>query len=103
ALLDVVLGLLEVVVHIFEQRAFREILDREDLAKHRLKPLIPTAFRGLPQLQELVIGGALNLDEVRHMRDLLDLAEVLAKAFASGEGKGHSIKSFTAQKPCLPG
>ena len=36
------------------------------------------------------------------MRDLLDLAEILAKAFASGEGESHPCKSFTAVKPFLP-
>ena len=52
---------------------------------------IPATDFWLFQLQELVIGSALNLDEVRHLRDLLDLAEVLAKAFASGEGESHSL------------
>ena len=96
-------GYFEVVIHIFQQRGLREVLDGKHLAEYRFQALVTAAAFGLVQLQELVIGGALNLDEVRHLRDLLDLAEILAKAFASGEGKSHPIKSFTAGKPCLPG
>ena len=44
----------------------------------------------LRDLEELVVGGLLHLDEVRHFRDLDDLAEVLAKPFASREGECHS-------------
>src|SRR6185312_16741811 len=80
-----------------------EILDREHLAEHRLQAFVATPRIGLFQLQELVVGGALYLDEVRHVRDLLDLAEILAKAFASGEGEGHSCRSFTAVRPFCPG
>ncbi len=102
ALLDIIFGIFKMIVHIFQQRGLREVLDREHLAEYRFQALVLAAV-ALYQLQELVIGGALNLDQVRHLRDLLDLAEILAKAFASGEGKGHSIKSFTAARPCLPG
>src|SRR6185436_13772788 len=103
ALLDVILRLFKVVVDIFQQRGFREILDGKYLPEYRFQPFVTAAYVRLFQLQKLVIGGALNLDEVRHMRDLLDLAEILAKAFASGEGESHSCRSFTAVKPCLPG
>ena len=96
ALLDVVFRILEMVIDIFEQRGFAEILDREDLAEHRFQPLVAAAAIRLHQLQELVIGSALNLDEVRHLRDLGDLAEILPQSFASGEGESHSSGSFTA-------
>src|SRR4029079_15766964 len=35
--------------------------------------------------QELVVGRLLNLDEVRHLCDFLDVSEELANAFATGE------------------
>src|SRR5262249_1889823 len=83
------------VIDIFEQRGLAEILDRENLAEDRFQALVLPAI-ALFQLQELVIGGALNLDEVRHRGDFLDLAEILAKAFASGEAESHS-DPFTAK------
>ncbi len=79
ALLDVILGILEMVIDIFQQRGFRKILDR----KHRRKTVSsPSSMRppsGLSHLQKLVIGGLLNLDEVRHLRDFDHLAESFAE------------------------
>jgi hypothetical protein len=96
ALFDVIFGFLEMIIDIFEERRFAEILDREDLAEHRLQPFIAAAAIRLRQLQELVIGSTLNLDKVRHLCDLGNLAEVLPQSFASGEGESHSLGSFTA-------
>ena len=96
ALLDVVFGLLEMVIHIFEQRGFTEVADREDLAEDRFQTFVLAPLSRLHELEKLVIGGLLNLDEVRHLRDFDDFAEILAKAFATGEGESHSAKSFTA-------
>jgi hypothetical protein len=90
------------IIDIFEQGGFREILDREHLAEHGFQPLVLAGGVGFVQLQKLVIRSALNLDEVRHLRDFLNLAEILAKPFASGEGESHSLGSFTAIRPCLP-
>ena len=44
----------------------------------------------LLDLQKLVVGGLLHLDQVGHLRDFGDLAEALAKPFASREGESHS-------------
>ena len=60
------------------------------MTENRLQPLVLAAAFRLLHLQELVIGGLLNLDEVRHLRDFDHLAEVFAKPFASGEGESHS-------------
>jgi hypothetical protein len=97
ALLDVVFRLLEVVVHIFEQRGFGEILDREHGRKYRLQPLVETPAFGLHDLEKLVIRGLLHLDQIGHFRDFFDLAEELAKPLASREGESHSAIL------CLPG
>ena len=96
ALLDVVFRLLEMVVDIFEERGFREILDREHGRENGLQSLVDAAAFRLRDLEELVVRGLLNLDEVRHLRDLDDLAEVLAEAFASREGECHE-----SSIPCL--
>ena len=40
-------------------------------------------------MQELVVGRLLNLDQVRHLGDFLDLAEELANALAAGERLRH--------------
>ena len=75
ALLDVVFRLLEMVIHIFEERILREILDREDGTENGLQPLVQPPALGLLDLKELVIGGSLNLDEVRHLRHFMHFAE----------------------------
>src|SRR6202000_1324406 len=57
--------------------------------------VLASLFR-LIDLQELVVGGLLDLDEVGHLRHLGDLAEVLAEPFASGERERHSGILLTA-------
>src|SRR5207237_5772632 len=48
-----------------------------------------TAAMRLLDQQELVVGRLLNLDEVRHLCDFLDLSEELADAFPTGESLCH--------------
>lgn len=85
ALVDVVFGLLELVADEFQHRGARKVGDRKHRAEHRLQTLVETAARGLVDHQELVIGRLLNLDEVRHLGDFLDVSEELANTFATGE------------------
>jgi hypothetical protein len=40
---------------------------------------------GLLNHQELIVGRLLNLDEVRHLGNFLDVSKELANAFATGE------------------
>src|SRR6202012_5872018 len=63
----------------------REVRDREYRAEHRLQTLVQPASGRFIDHQELVIGRLLNLNEVRHFRDFLDVSEELANAFATGE------------------
>src|SRR3569623_348375 len=61
---------------VVEVRRAREVHDREHRAK-RLLEARDIASRGVGA-QELLIAFALNLDEVRHFRDFVDVAEDLA-------------------------
>src|SRR5204863_1816001 len=69
----------------FEHRGVGEIRNREHGLEHGLQALIRPAARGLRDLQELVIGRLLNLDEVRHLCDFLDFSEKLANALATNK------------------
>ncbi len=85
ALVDVIFRRLELVADEFQHRGAGKIRDREYRAEHRLQAFVqPTADRFCDH-QELVIGRLLNLDQVRHLCDFLDMSEELANAFATGE------------------
>jgi hypothetical protein len=79
-----------VIVHIFEQRILREILDGEHGTEYGLQSLVETSALRLLDLKKLVIGCSLNLDEVRHLRHFMHLAEEFAEPFASRERKSHA-------------
>ena len=85
ALIDVVFRRLEFVADEFQHRGVGEIRDRKHRPEHRLQALVQPPADRLVDHQELVIGRLLNLDEVRHLRDFLDMPEELANAFATGE------------------
>src|SRR5260370_28116207 len=59
--------------------------DWEPAADSRLQAFVQPPVDRLVDHQKLVIGRLLNLDEVRHLRDFLDVSEELANAFATGE------------------
>ena len=85
ALVDVIFRRLELVADKFQHRGAGKIRNREYRAEHRLQAFVRPPAGRLVHHQELVIGGLLNLDEVRHLRDFLDVTEELANAFATGE------------------
>ncbi len=89
ALVDVVFRRLERVFHEFEQGGRGEVRDREDRLEHGLEALVAAAALRLVHHQELVVGCLLNLDEVRHLGDFLDLAKELANALATDQRVGH--------------
>ena len=88
AFLDVVLRLLELVGDVFQHGAFVEVLDREDRLEDRLDALVLALAGTDLALQELLVGRALNLDQVRHLHRLGDAPEGLADALLAGEGLG---------------
>ena len=82
ALVGVVFGVLELIAVEVEMRGAGEILDREHRAQ-RLFEAGDIAGRGIGA-EELLVAFALNLDEVRHFGDFVDVAEDLADAPRSG-------------------
>ncbi len=91
AFLNVVLGLFEFVRDVFEHRALVEILDREDGLEDRLDALVLAHARTDFALEELLVGGALNLDQVRHLHSFGDAAERLPDPLLAGEGLRHVV------------
>ena len=85
ALVDVILRRLEFVANEFQHRCAREIRDRKHRPEHRLQAFVQPPAHGFIDHQKLIIGCLLNLDEVRHFCDFLDMSEELANAFATGE------------------
>ena len=89
ALVDIVLRRLELVALEIERRPAGEIGDREHRFEDRLQPLFrPTAGR-LPDHQEVVVRALLHLDEVGHLCDLGDRAELLTDALAAAVVLSH--------------
>src|SRR5581483_6543085 len=80
AFLDVVFRLAEFVADKLQRGGFVEVLDRKDGLEHRLQADFLALVGGHPALQELVIRTLLNLDEIRNVDNLLDLAERTAHA-----------------------
>src|SRR5205814_9264956 len=74
----VVLGMLELIMVEVEVRGAGEIDDREHRAKRFLEAR-DIARLGV-RAEELLVAFALNLDEVRHLRNFVDVAEDLADA-----------------------
>jgi len=103
ALVDVIFRRLEFVADEFQHRCAGEIRDRKYRAEDRLQTFVEPAALRLVHHQELVVGCLLNLDEVRHFRDFLDVSEKLAYAFATGERllrhRGLSLSSPLKDEP----
>ncbi len=78
ALVGVVLRVFELVAVEVEVRGAGEILDRENRAKRLFEARDIADCR--VRAEELLVAFALNLDEVRHFRDFVDVAENLADA-----------------------
>jgi hypothetical protein len=90
ALVDVVLRLLELVLHEFERGRVGEVGDRENRLENGLKPLIGTPALGLVHEEELIVGGLLDLDQIGHLRDFANGAERLAYLAAAVERGSHT-------------
>ena len=83
ALFDVVFRLLEGVAHEFQLRAIAEILDRKHRTEDRLQALVAAPALRLLHHEELVIGLLLDLDEVRHFGNFVNLAEHLPQSLTT--------------------
>ena len=72
ALVDVILGRLELVLSRFERGGVRKFGDREDRPEDWLQALFRSAALGLVYEEELIIRGLLDLDQIRHLGDFAD-------------------------------
>ena len=92
AFLDVVLGRAELVGDELQRRGLVEILDRKDRLEDRLQTYVGAVLGRNADLQEIVIRAFLNLDQIRNLDDLLDLAERAANAkIARYMNLGHQL------------
>ena len=89
ALLDVVLGLLEVVADEDELARPVEVLDGEDAAEHRLQTYFHALVRRDGSLEKLVVGGLLDIDEIRDFDHSTDSTEVLADSEVTLDNARH--------------
>ncbi len=96
ALVDVVLGRFEFVLHEFERSRVGEVGDRENRTEDGLKPLVRTSALGLVHEEELIIGGLLDLDQIGHLRDFANGTEGLAYLAAAVESGSHESSCFFA-------
>ena len=94
ALVDVVLGLLQVVGHEHELARAVEVLDREDAAEDGLKARLLAIVLRDRRLQELVVRRLLDVDEVRDLDDTLDPSQVLSDAEVGLDSGRHRCSSF---------
>ena len=99
ALVDVVFRRLVFVFYEFELRGLREIRDREHRLEDRLQALVRTTALRRVHEQELIVGGLLHLDQVRHFADFLDVAKDLANTLAAGECLRHVAPQFCLSPP----
>src|SRR5216684_1748899 len=79
ALVDVVLGFLQVVRDELQRAGLVEVLDGEDALEDALEPRVLALLGRRVGLEELVVAVLLDVDQVRDVDDLLDLREVLAR------------------------
>src|SRR5690606_16470469 len=96
AFVHVVLRLLELVLDELEDRVLVEILDREDRLEHALDPVPVGRLFAVARLQEEVVGGFLNLDEVRHLEDFADLAKVSADTLLANGRLRHARRHLSS-------
>src|SRR4029079_4476417 len=68
-----------------QHRGAGKIRNWKHRPENRLQSLVQPPAHRLADHQKLVIRRLLNLNEVRHLCDFLDVSEELANAFATGE------------------
>ena len=89
ALIFVVLRRFEFVTHELQLGTIGEILDRED----GLEDFLEAGGSVVRLLQEPVVGGALDLDQVRHLHRFADTAKGLPDAFPLGKTLTHRLRA----------
>ena len=101
AFLDVVLRLLQLIVHELQFGAAGGVLDGEDRLEDLLQAQDGAIGSSAAPLQELVIGVLLHLDQVRQRCDLGNASVTLAQALTTGKRPLHGPPSFLLARPNL--
>ena len=91
ALFHVELRLFQLVFDELENGGFVEILDREDRLKDTHDAFAFARRGAIAGIQKQIIGRFLNLDEVRHLEDFADFAEVFADSLLACVGLSHAL------------
>src|SRR5690606_9079139 len=60
-----------------------------------LDTLAVQRLRAVARAQEQIVGGFLNLDEVRHLEDFADLAEIAADTFLANVDLRHALRNLS--------
>ncbi len=102
ALIDIVFRRLEFVAHEFELRALGEIPDRKDRSEDLLQADIGALFGAFAHLQKVIVGALLDLDQVRHRRDLGDATKAPADALLAAQGYCHAAPRYGPAAPASP-
>src|SRR6267378_2172187 len=84
AFVDIILGRAELIGDELERGGLVEVFDRENRFENRLQTHIGAIVGGDADLQEVVVRALLNLDQIRNLDDLLDLAERTTDAKIAG-------------------
>src|SRR5690606_22412451 len=98
ALVDVVLGLLQVVADELQARGLVEVPDRKDRLEDTLKADVLALLRGNVLLEELVVGLLLDADQVRDVDRLRDLREGLPDSEVVLDLRRHALYSRGARR-----
>ena len=86
---DVILRLFQLVVDEFQNGVFVEVLNRENRLEHTFDAFAIQWHICIAGAKEKIVRGFLNLDQVRHLQDFTDFAEVLAQAFLAKKSLSH--------------
>ena len=95
AFVDVVFRLFQLVFHELQHRGLVEVLDREDRLEGALDALAIQRLGAVAGPQEQVVGGFLNLDQVRHLQNFTDFAEVAADALLANVSLRHARRHLS--------
>ena len=91
AFLDVVLGLFQIILDVFQNRRFVKVFYRKDGLKNTLNTVSVGGDVGIARIQKQIIGRFLNLYEVWHFQDFTDFTVIFTKTFLAKERLRHTM------------
>ena len=87
--LNIVFRLFELVLDVFKHGGLIEIFDRENRLENACDTFTIGGGLGVAGIQEQIVRGFLNLDEVRHLQHFADFAVIFTQTFLAKEGLCH--------------